>query len=89
MTGPETTCETCAAFIKVRADDALGKVGECALEVYRGTIRAGSTCTRYRPKGALAAAPRARAAGEPRRGGASLPVYRSTASAAGDVRVTR
>ena len=73
----------------MRNDDALGKVGECALEVYRGTIRAGSTCTRYRPKGALAAAPRARAAGEPRRGGASLPVYRSTTSASGDVRVTR
>jgi hypothetical protein len=89
MTAPEKICETCAAFIKVRNDDALGKVGECALEVYRGTLRAGSTCTRYRPKGALAAAPRARAAGEPRRGGASLPVYRSTTSASGDVRVTR
>jgi hypothetical protein len=89
MTAPEKICETCAAFIKVRNDEALGKVGECALEVYRGTLRAGSTCTRYRPKGALAAAPRARAAGEPRRGGASLPVYRSTTTASGDVRVTR
>lgn len=88
MTNPDAICETCAAFIKVRNDEALGKVGECALEVYRGTIRAGSTCTRYRPKGALAAAPRARAAGEPRRGGASLPVYRSTTSASGE-RVTR
>jgi hypothetical protein len=46
----------------------LGRVGECALEVYAPPLRAGSTCSRYRPKGATAATPRPRAAGEPRRG---------------------
>jgi len=88
MAEGDAICETCAAFIKVRVDDSLGKVGECALEVYRGTIRAGATCTRYRPKGALAAAPRPRAAGEPRRGGA-LPVFRAPSSFTGEPRVFR
>ncbi len=60
-------CETCAAFYAVRQDATLGKIGECALQVFPPPVRASSTCTRYRPKGAAAAAPRARAAGEPRR----------------------
>ncbi|NUP12465.1 MAG: hypothetical protein HOW73_40995 [Polyangiaceae bacterium] len=76
----EVTCETCAAFIKVRQDDRLGKVGECALEVYRPPLSAGSTCSRHRPKGALAAAPRPRAAGEPRRAGGSAYTPRSSTS---------
>lgn len=62
-------CETCAAFIKVHEDPQLGKVGECALEVFRPPLRAASTCTRHRPKGAASAVARPRAAGEPRRGG--------------------
>jgi hypothetical protein len=52
----------------VREDPELGKVGECALEVFAPPVRASSYCTRYRPKGATAPAPRPRAAGEPRRG---------------------
>jgi hypothetical protein len=67
----EVTCATCAAFIKVREDPQLGRIGECALEVYRPPVRAASTCSRYRPKGAAAAAPKPRAAGEPRGRGAS------------------
>src|SRR5207244_1173806 len=61
-------CGTCAAFTRVREDPALGKVGECALEVYPPPVRATATCSRYRPKGALAPAPKPRAAGEPRKG---------------------
>jgi hypothetical protein len=76
MSDPEGLCETCAAFVRVRTDERLGKVGECALEVFRGPLKASSTCTRYRPKGASAAAPRPRAAGEPRRVAASTPVRR-------------
>lgn len=77
MSKPENLCETCGAFIKVRMDERLGKVGECALEVFKPPLSAGATCTRYRPKGGAAPAPRPRAAGEPRRaiGG---PVYRPT-----------
>ncbi len=44
-----------------------GRVGDCALEVYPPPVRANATCSRYRPKGALAPAPKPRAAGEPRR----------------------
>lgn len=60
-------CETCAAYYGVRTDERLGKVGACALQVYPDPVRATSTCTRHRPKGATEAAPRPRAAGEPRR----------------------
>ncbi len=76
---PESLCETCAAFIKVREDPSLGKVGECALEIFKPPLRASSTCTRHRPKGALGAAPLPRAAGEPRgrgRARAPLPIVR-------------
>jgi len=68
-TAPPTVplCETCGAYYAVREDPALGKVGECALGVFRSPVRATSTCTRHRPKGALGAAPKPRAAGEPRR----------------------
>lgn len=64
---PIPLCETCAAFYSVREDPVLGKVGECALGVFRPPLRASSTCSRHRPKGALAAEPKPRAAGEPRR----------------------
>ncbi|MCA9625098.1 MAG: hypothetical protein KC731_39005 [Myxococcales bacterium] len=60
-------CGSCAAFVRVHEHPELGRVGECALEVFRPPLRASSTCTRYRPKGAQGAAPRPRAAGEPRR----------------------
>jgi hypothetical protein len=60
-------CETCGAFYAVRTDPRLGKVGDCALQVFPPPVSAASTCSRYRPKGAAAPAPRARAAGEPRR----------------------
>lgn len=75
MSKPEFLCETCGAFIKVRVDDKLGKVGECALEVFKPPLSAKATCTRYRPKGGMAPAPRPRAAGEPRRSTGG-PVYR-------------
>lgn len=42
-------------------------VGDCGLEVYPPPVRATATCSRYRPKGATGAAPKARVAGEPRR----------------------
>jgi hypothetical protein len=61
-------CGSCAAYVRVREHPELGRVGECALEVFAPPVRAVSTCTRYRPKGAGAPAPRPRAAGEPRRG---------------------
>ncbi|MBL9025526.1 MAG: hypothetical protein JNL21_25245 [Myxococcales bacterium] len=67
MSSDDALCETCAAFFGARTDERLGKVGACALQVYPAPVRASSTCTRYRPKGAAAAAPRPRAAGEPRR----------------------
>jgi hypothetical protein len=60
-------CGSCAAFMRVREDPQKGLVGDCALEVYPPPILARSTCTRYRPKGAVAPPPRPRAAGEPRR----------------------
>ncbi len=60
-------CGSCAAFTRVREDPEKGRIGECALEVYPPPLYPGSACTRYRPKGALGAAPRPRAAGEPRR----------------------
>jgi hypothetical protein len=68
-------CGSCAAFWRVREHPTLGRVGECSLEVYPPPVRATSTCSRYRPKGAAAPAPRPRAAGEPRRyrAGGSVP----------------
>ena len=57
----------------------LGRVGDCGLEVYPPPVRASATCSRYRPKGATAPAPRARVAGEPRRrhsGGHDVPMAR-------------
>ena len=60
-------CGSCAAFVRVHEHPEHGKVGECALEIFAPPLRAGMTCTRYRPKGATGAAPRPRAAGEPRR----------------------
>jgi hypothetical protein len=56
--------------MRVHEHPQLGRVGDCALEVYPPPVRATATCSRYRPKGALAPAPRARVAGEPRRYGA-------------------
>lgn len=60
-------CGSCAAFTRVRTDSALGRVGECALEVYRPPVKATSTCSRYRPRGAESPPPPPRAAGQPRR----------------------
>jgi hypothetical protein len=60
-------CGSCAAFARVHDHPTHGKVGDCMLEVYPPPVPASSTCSRYRPKGAAAAAPRPRAAGEPRR----------------------
>ncbi|XXX72217.1 hypothetical protein WMF30_31675 [Sorangium sp. So ce134] len=52
----------------------LGRVGECALEVYAPPIKATATCTRYRAKGAPPPPPPPRAAGQPRgSGGRSRP----------------
>jgi hypothetical protein len=64
----------------VRIDATRGKVGECALEVFPPPLAAGSTCSRYRPKGGSAPPPRPRAAGEPRRdGNPRAPAQRSAA----------
>jgi hypothetical protein len=63
-------CGTCAAFHRVREDPRLGRVGECALEVFAPPLRAGAYCTRWRGVGAMGAEARPRAAGEPRRAGA-------------------
>lgn len=65
-------CGSCAAWSAVRTDEKLGRVGNCALEVFRWPLPPTSTCTRYRPVGATTAAPRPRAAGEPRRGGSPV-----------------
>lgn len=73
-------CGSCAAFTRARVDPVRGKVGECALEVFPPPVAAGSTCSRYRPKGASAPAPKPRAAGEPRRGTAPRPGVSSSAS---------
>ncbi|MFS8069052.1 MAG: hypothetical protein ACMG6S_22055 [Byssovorax sp.] len=66
MSEYEGRCGGCGAFTRVRTDPTLGRVGECALQVFPPPIRAASTCTRYRPKGAPAPPPPARVAGEPR-----------------------
>ena len=60
-------CGSCAAFARPREDPSLGRVGDCLLEVYPPPVRATAPCSRFRPKGATSAAPRPRAAGEPRR----------------------
>jgi len=64
-------CGSCGAFGGVVDDPELGRVGRCSLEVFPPPLRATATCVRYRPKGALGATPRPRAAGEPRRGSAA------------------
>jgi len=71
----DARCDTCAAFTRAHDDETLGRVGDCALEVYAPPVRASSTCSRYRPKGASAAAERPRAAGEPRSGGSPRSPY--------------
>lgn len=63
----EKLCGNCAAFMGARADERFGRVGACALQMITGPVREGMTCSRWRARGALAAPPRARAAGEPRR----------------------
>jgi hypothetical protein len=62
----EGRCGGCGAYTRVRTDPILGRVGECALQVFPPPIKAGSTCSRYRPKGGAAPPPPARVAGEPR-----------------------
>jgi hypothetical protein len=60
-------CGSCGAFMRPHEHSELGIVGDCGLEVYPPPVRATATCSRYRPKGATGAAPKTRAAGEPRR----------------------
>lgn len=81
MTEPDGRCGSCAAFTRVRVDPLRGKLGECALEVYPPPVSAGSTCSRYRPKGGSAPLPKPRAAGEPRRGGVPRPRAASSVEA--------
>jgi hypothetical protein len=66
VTEYEGRCGNCGAFTRVRTDEKLGRVGECALQVFPPPIRAISTCSRYRPKGGPPPPPPPRAAGEPR-----------------------
>ena len=66
-------CGSCAAFTRAHEHPSLGRVGECALEVYPPPVKASATCTRYRPKGGAAPPLRPRAAGEPRRSVAATP----------------
>ncbi len=91
MSDKQATCESCAAFTRVSEHPTLGKVGECALEVFRPPLRAGSTCTRHRPKGATSAVARPRAAGEPRRGSGSARSSQSSTLGSGsqDTAITR
>ena len=70
VTEHEGRCGSCAAFTRARDDAARGRIGECALEVFPPPVAATSTCSRYRPKGGVAPAPKPRAAGEPRRSSA-------------------
>jgi len=67
MSELEGRCGSCAAFTRQREDERLGRVGDCALQVYPPPVRQTSTCSRYRPKGAAPPPPPPRAAGEPRR----------------------
>jgi len=67
--------------VKARTDERLGRIGECALEVYPPPVRATSTCSRYRPKGAPAPPPPPRAAGQPRGRGATQGAPRASAQA--------
>jgi hypothetical protein len=71
--------------MRVYEDPEKGRVGECALEVFAPPLSARSTCTRYRPKGASGAAPRPRAAGEPRRYRRERPSAPRTRSASAPV----
>jgi hypothetical protein len=66
VTEYEGRCGSCGAFTRVRNDEKLGRIGECALQVFPPPIRAASTCSRYRPKGGAPPPPPPRAAGEPR-----------------------
>jgi hypothetical protein len=59
--------------MRVRTDERLGRVGDCALEVFKPPVREGWTCSRYRPKGATHAPERPRAHGEPRRSAGARP----------------
>jgi hypothetical protein len=78
VTEYEGRCGSCGAFTRARTDEKLGRVGECALQVFPPPLRAISTCSRYRPKGA----PPPRAAGEPRgRQAAGAPKPRPAAAA--------
>ncbi|UQA55743.1 hypothetical protein [Polyangium aurulentum] len=72
-------CGSCAAFVRIRTDERLGRVGDCALEVYPPPVRQTATCSRYRPKGAGPPPPPARAAGEPRRARSGAPEVRASA----------
>jgi hypothetical protein len=71
MSELEGRCGSCAAFTRQREDERLGRVGDCALQIYPPPVRQTSTCSRYRPKGAAAPPPPPRAAGEPRKGRSS------------------
>lgn len=66
----EPRCATCAAFVRARDDERLGRVGECALQVFPPPVRPTSTCSRWRGKGSAAPPPKPRVAGEPRGRGA-------------------
>src|SRR5262249_11021907 len=74
---------SCAAFTRVRTDERLGRIGDCALEVYPPPVKATSTCARYRAKGAPPPPPPPRAAGEPRgrRPSVPQPIRRGAAGA--------
>ncbi len=87
----ERRCGTCAAFTRAREDERLGRVGECALEVFAPPLRATALCTKWRATGALAPPPRARAAGEPRRMADSFgsPTTASSPRAPGDADASR
>jgi hypothetical protein len=73
----EGRCGSCGAFTRVRTDEKLGRIGECALQVFPPPIRANSTCSRYRPKGGAPPPPPPRAAGEPRGRRATSPARSS------------
>ncbi|MSP24569.1 MAG: hypothetical protein EXR75_05275 [Myxococcales bacterium] len=67
MSEVDRSCGACAAFMRVIDAPSGERTGDCALEVYAPPVSAAWTCSRYRPKGALAAELRPRVAGEPRR----------------------
>ena len=73
MSDQDGRCQSCAAFSRAWDHPQLGRVGDCNLAVYPPPVRATSTCSRYRPKGAAQAAVKPRAAGEPRRNRRTAP----------------